>query len=148
MASCASSSASGAPMTDPDDRAASLQRFRELRETNDRTLRDELLAEFRWVAVHCARRFADRGEPVDDLIQVGQIGLLKALDRFDPDYGVSFATFAVPTVLGEIRRHFRDATWAVRVPRRLKDLHVELGAATEQLVALLGRPPTPAELAG
>jgi RNA polymerase sigma-B factor len=134
------------PEADPV-REESLRPFRELAATRDRALRDELLVEHRWIAVHCARRFADRGEPLDDLIQVGQIGLLKALERFDPDHGTTFATFAVPTVLGEIRRHFRDATWAVRVPRRLKDLHVELGGATEHLVALLGRAPTPDELA-
>jgi len=132
---------------DDADREVALAPFRELRATGDRALRDRLLEEHRWIAVHCARRFADRGEPLDDLIQVGQIGLFKALERFDPDYGASFATFAVPTVLGEIRRHFRDTTWSVRVPRRLKDLHVEIAAATEQLVAKLERPPTPDELA-
>jgi len=124
-----------------------LEAFRQLRDTGDRRQRDQLLEQYRWIAIHCARRFADRGEPLDDLIQVGQIGLFKALERFDPEYGASFATFAVPTVLGEIRRHFRDATWAVRVPRRLKDLHVELGGATEHLISRLGRTPRPEELA-
>jgi RNA polymerase sigma-B factor len=135
-------------MPDADQiREESLRPFRELAATGDRALRDRILVEHRWIAVHCARRFADRGEPLDDLIQVAQIGLFKALERFDPEHGTTFATFAVPTVLGEIRRHFRDATWAVRVPRRLKDLHVELSGATELLVAQLGRPPTPDELA-
>ncbi|MGI8663193.1 MAG: SigB/SigF/SigG family RNA polymerase sigma factor [Acidimicrobiales bacterium] len=134
-------------MAEVSDREEAMRPFRQLRDNPDRGLRDELLEEHRWIAVHCARRFADRGEPLDDLIQVGQIGLFKALERFDPEYGASFATFAVPTVLGEIRRHFRDATWAVRVPRRLKDLHVELGGATEHLVSLHGRAPTPEELA-
>lgn len=121
--------------------------FREFRRSGDDALRDQLLADHTWIARHCARRFADRGEPLDDLIQVGQIGLLKALQRFDPDFGSSFTTFAVPTVLGEIRRYFRDSTWAVRVPRRLKELHVQLGAAKEDLATSLGRAPRPQELA-
>src|SRR6266581_9662677 len=108
-------------------------RFRRLRETGDRQLRNELIEEHRWVAIHCARRFDHRGEPLDDLIQVGQLGLLKAVERFDPEVGVSFASYAIPTVMGELRRHFRDATWAVKVPRRVKDLHVDLGNAVEFL---------------
>jgi RNA polymerase sigma-B factor len=122
-------------------------RFRRLRETGDRKLRNELIEEHRWVAVHCARRFDRRGEPLDDLIQVGQLGLLKAVERFDPEVGVSFASYAIPTVMGELRRHFRDATWAVKVPRRVKDLHVDLGNAVEFLSSERGRPPTPVELA-
>jgi RNA polymerase sigma-B factor len=129
------------------ERAETPDDYRRLCETGDPALRDMLLEAHRWIVVHCARRFADRGEPLDDLMQVGQIGLLKALERFDPEFGSSFATFAVPTVLGEIRRHFRDATWAVRVPRRLKDLHVELAPAKEHLTSLLGRTPSADELA-
>ena len=122
-------------------------RFRRHRETRDRQLRNELIEEHRWVAVHCARRFDHRGEPLDDLIQVGQLGLLKAVERFDPEVGVSFASYAIPTVMGELRRHFRDATWAVKVPRRVKDLHVDLGNAVDFLSGERGRPPTPDELA-
>jgi RNA polymerase sigma-B factor len=134
-----------------EDRAAAAaavdRKFRELRETGDRHLRNELIEEHRWVAVHCARRFDHRGEPLDDLIQVGQLGLLKAVNRFDPDVGVSFASYAIPTVMGELRRHFRDATWAIKVPRRVKDLHVDLGNAVDFLSGELGRPPVPQELA-
>lgn len=124
-----------------------LARFREYRRTGDRDLRNRLIEEHRWIALHCARRFAKRGEPLDDLTQVGQLGVLKAVERFDPEMGVSFTTFAMPTVLGELRRHFRDATWAVRVPRRAKDLHLELSAVIEQLSQKLRRSPTIDEIA-
>jgi RNA polymerase sigma-B factor len=124
-----------------------IDRFVRFRTTGDRQLRNELIEEHRWVAVHCARRFNNRGEPLDDLIQVGMLGVLKAAERFDPDVGVSFTTFAIPTVMGELRRHFRDTTWAVRVPRRMKDLHVEIGAAVEFLTAQLQRVPGVDELA-
>jgi RNA polymerase sigma-B factor len=130
------------------DREGEMERFRELARTGDVALRNALIEEFSWVARHCARRFADRGEPFDDLIQVGMLGVLKAVERFDPEHGSSFVSFALPTVLGELRRHFRDATWAVRVPRRLKDLHVEVGATIDFLGTQNGRPPTPDQVAG
>jgi RNA polymerase sigma-B factor len=123
------------------------RRFAEYRETGDRAIRDELIARHRWVAERCARRFTQRGEPYDDLLQVAMLGVFKAVERFDPDHGAPFVGFAMPTVLGELRRHFRDATWSVRVPRRAKDLHVRLPDAIEQLSQTLSRPPTPAELA-
>ena len=129
------------------DRDAELERFRALAASGDEKLRDDLVEEFAWVARHCARRFADRGEPFDDLIQVGMLGVFKAVQRFDPEHGTSFVSFALPTVLGELRRHFRDHTWAVRVPRRLKDLHVEVGATIDFLGTELGRPPTPDQVA-
>ncbi len=94
-----------------------------------------------------ARRFRDRGEPLDDLVQVGTIGLIKAVDRFDLDRGVEFSTYATPTVVGEIKRHFRDKGWAVRVPRRLQELRHELATTTEHLSHALGRAPTIAEIA-
>jgi RNA polymerase sigma-B factor len=125
----------------------SLRRFEEYRRTRDRDLRNSLTNEYRWIAVHCARRFDKRGEPLDDLIQVGQLGVLKAVERFDPEFGVAFATFAMPTVLGEMRRHFRDATWPVRVPRRVKEMHLELGTVVEHLAQELGRPPLVEEIA-
>ena len=75
---------------------------------------------------HCARRFLNRGEPLEDLVQVGSIGLIKAVDRFDVDRGVDFASYAVPTIVGEIRRHFRDKPWAMHLPRRLKELSLRL----------------------
>ena len=107
----------------------------------------KMIQEHVWVASHAARRFARRGEPSDDLFQVACLGLVKAARRFDPDRGVRFATFAMPTVVGEIRRHFRDRTWGLRVSRGLKDLHLELRTATERLTHELGRAPAIEELA-
>ncbi len=124
-----------------------MERFRSFASSGDEKERNALVEEFSWVARHCARRFADRGEPFDDLVQVGMLGVLKAVQRFDPEHGTSFVSFALPTVLGELRRHFRDATWAVRVPRRLKDLHVEVGATIDFLGTENGRPPTPDQVA-
>lgn len=121
--------------------------FAQLRSTGDRGLRDRLVMEHRWLAIHCARRFDRRGEPLEDLEQVALLGLVKAVERFDPEHGAEFASFAIPTVLGELRRHFRDTTWAVKVSRRMKDLTVLLGPATEDLTAALGRTPTVPELA-
>lgn len=123
------------------------RRFEELRRTEDRRLRHELIEEHRWVATHCARRFGGRGEPMSDLVQVALLGVVKAVERYDPSYGVHFATFAVPTVLGELRRHFRDATWPVHVPRRVKELHLELSATIDAAHQDLGRAPTIPELA-
>jgi RNA polymerase sigma-B factor len=122
-------------------------RFAEYRRTGDQRVRNQLVAEHRWIAVHGARRFARRGEPLDDLLQVAQLGLVKAADRFDPNFGVVFPTFAMPTVLGELRRHFRDHTWPVRVPRRVKEMYLELSACVEGLSHELGRPPTIDEIA-
>lgn len=122
-------------------------RFQAYRDTNDRRIRNELVTETLSIAQACARRFANRGEPLADLEQVAMLGLVKAVERFDPKFGVPFAGFAVPTVTGELRRHFRDATWAVKVPRRAKDLHVRIPAVTSALSARTGRTPTPAEIA-
>jgi RNA polymerase sigma-B factor len=114
-------------------------------------VRDGLARGFRPVVQHIARRYRDRGEPVVDLEQVGMIGLLGAIDRFDPPPGSrlldAFLGFAIPTITGEIRRHFRDRTWAVRVPRRLKDQQGRLRGAVESLSAELGRAPRPTEIA-
>jgi RNA polymerase sigma-B factor len=129
------------------DREGELARFRAYKADPSEAERAGLVEHFAWVARHCARRFADRGEPFDDLLQVGMLGVLKAVDRFDPEHGTSFVSFALPTVLGELRRHFRDTTWAVRVPRRLKDLHVEVGATVEFLNNETGRAPTPDQIA-
>jgi RNA polymerase sigma-B factor len=122
-------------------------RVRRYRATRDRALRDELLLEHRWLAHYCANRFVGRGEPQDDLMQVAQLGMLRAIERYDPDFGVAFAGFAVPTVRGEIKRHFRDATWCVRVPRRSSELLVAVIAAIETLSQVLQRTPTVDELA-
>jgi RNA polymerase sigma-B factor len=96
---------------------------------------------------HCARRFLNRGEPFEDLVQVGTIGLIKAVDRFDSERGVEFSTYATPTILGEIKRHFRDKGWAIRVPRRLQELRMSIGSATAELAQKLGRSPTAGEIA-
>ncbi|GAA3058937.1 RNA polymerase sigma factor SigF [Kitasatospora albolonga] len=93
------------------------------------------------------RRFTAHRESAEDLLQVGAVGLIKAIDRFDPDRGVEFTTFAIPTILGEIRRHFRDTTWAVHVPRRLQELRLALAKAQDHLAHHLDRAPTVAELA-
>ena len=110
-------------------------------------LRDRLVTEFLPVAQHIARRFGQRGEPHDDLVQVATVGLISAIDRFDPTRGSDFLSFAVPTIMGEVRRHFRDTSWSVRVPRRLKELHLAITGATNELSQRLGRAPTPSELA-
>jgi RNA polymerase sigma-B factor len=96
---------------------------------------------------HLARRFRGRGEPFEDLVQVGTIGLLKAIDRFDPARGVDFSSFAAPTVLGEIKRYFRDKGWAIRVPRHLQELRLSLATATQDLTHELHRSPKVSELA-
>jgi RNA polymerase sigma-B factor len=112
-----------------------------------RRARDELVTLHLPLVQFLARRFRDRGEPLEDLVQVGTIGLIKAVDRFDPQRGVEFSTYATPTIVGEIKRHFRDKGWAIRVPRRLQELRISLGQATAELSQKSGRAPTVAELA-
>jgi RNA polymerase sigma-B factor len=124
-----------------------IERFRDLQRTGDRRLRNDLVREHLSLAEACARRFANRGEALEDLEQVAMVGLVKAVERFDAGKGVPFAGFAVPTITGELRRHFRDATWALKVPRGAKDLHVKIPAAVERMSVALGRPPMPQELA-
>ncbi len=109
--------------------------------------REELVRLHLPLVDHCARRFMNRGEPLDDLVQVGTIGLIKSVDRFDNDRGVEFSTYATPTILGEIKRYFRDKGWAIRVPRRLQELRMSIGAVTGDMSQHLGRSPTPRELA-
>ena len=94
-----------------------------------------------------ANKFKNRGEPLDDLVQVGYLGLLKAIDRFDPDRGLEFTTYATPTILGEIKRHFRDKGWSVRIPRRLQELSAKVNQATDTLTTQLQRSPTIQEIA-
>jgi RNA polymerase sigma-B factor len=110
-------------------------------------LRDKLVAGHLPIVKHIARRFGGRGEPVEDLEQAGTIGLIGAVDRFDPDRGIEFLSFAIPTITGEIRRHFRDHTWSTRVPRRLKDLQSQLAGVVGPLSQELGRAPRPSEIA-
>jgi RNA polymerase sigma-B factor len=110
-------------------------------------VRAELISGYLPVAEHLARRFAGRGEPLEDLIQVATIGLINAVDRFEPDRGGSFFSFAIPTITGELRRYFRDHGWSTRVPRGLKDLHMSIRSSQTQLYQQLGRAPRPSEIA-
>src|SRR4051794_1792531 len=123
--------------------------FRDLSASEGQRLaaRDGLVALHLPLVEHCARRFRNRGEPFEDLVQVGTIGLLKSIDRFDVDRGVEFSTYATPTIIGEIKRYFRDKGWAIRVPRRLQELRMQIGSAGAELTQRLGRSPTPRELA-
>lgn len=112
-----------------------------------RRYRDRIVERCLPLADHIARRFDGRGEARDDLVQVARVGLVNAVIRYDVDTGSDFVSFAVPTIMGEVRRHFRDNSWSVKVPRRLKELHLRLGAATAELSQKLGRAPTASELA-
>ena len=116
-------------------------------ENGDVRARDRLVEEMMPLVRSLANRYAGRGEPTEDLVQVGAIGLVKAIDRFELEKGVELSTYAVPTIVGEIRRHFRDRTWGVHVPRRLKELSMRLTRTRDDLSAELGRSPTVAELA-
>ncbi|WLW52297.1 RNA polymerase sigma factor SigF [Streptomyces sp. YU58] len=137
---------------DPQDRSGARAKFVELRALKEGSpeyaeLRNQLVRMHLPLVEHLARRFRNRGEPLDDLTQVATIGLIKSVDRFDPDRGVEFSTYATPTVVGEIKRHFRDKGWAVRVPRRLQELRLALTTATAELSQQHGRSPTVHELA-
>nr|WP_209496750.1 RNA polymerase sigma factor SigF [Streptomyces sp. PvR006] len=137
---------------DPHDRSGARALFVTLRELPEGSpekaeLRNQLVRMHLPLVEHLARRFRNRGEPLDDLTQVATIGLIKSVDRFDPERGVEFSTYATPTVVGEIKRHFRDKGWAVRVPRRLQELRLSLTTATAELSQQHGRSPTVHELA-
>lgn len=121
--------------------------LRRLKESGDQAAREELITRYLPLVKNLARRFASRGQPVEDLVQVGAIGLIKAIDRFDLGRGVELSTYATPTILGEIKRYFRDKGWAVKVPRALQDLNVRLTRVLGQLTTDLRRSPTIAELA-
>jgi RNA polymerase sigma-B factor len=110
-------------------------------------LRERAIEAWLPMAQHLARRYHGRGEPGDDLLQTATVGLIKAVDRFDPERGVDFAGFAIPTVLGEIKRHFRDRTWSIRVPRRLQELRQAISKANSTLSHTLGRSPTVTDIA-
>lgn len=117
------------------------------RETGDRQVRNQVVEAHRWLAVAVARDYCTGSEPLDDLVQVACVALVKAAERFDPQFGVEFKTYAAVTARGELRRYYRDATWSVRVPRRLQELRYEIRAATDVLRERLRRSPDTNELA-
>ncbi len=121
--------------------------FREYVRTRDPQLREQLIMSHRNLVRYLAGKFANRGEPLEDLVQVGLIGLINAIDRFDPDRGTKFSTYATPTIVGEIRRHFRDKSWSMKVPRRLQELNLAASKAADELGQKLGHAPTIQEIA-
>ncbi|OBG24840.1 RNA polymerase sigma factor SigF [Mycobacterium sp. 852002-51057_SCH5723018] len=146
------SRAPGSSVSRPNEYADVPDMFRELAgvaadSTEFQRQRDKIVERCLPLADHIARRFEGRGEPRDDLVQVARVGLVNAVVRFDVETGSDFVSFAVPTIMGEVRRHFRDNSWSVKVPRRLKELHLRLGTATADLSQRLGRAPTATELA-
>lgn len=130
-----------------DDEQWLLEKLTQFAQDRDPALRSEIAERTNWLAVRGARRFAERGEPFDDLLQAARVGLLKAIDRFDPERGIQFGAYATPTIMGELRRHFRDHTWSVHVSRRAKDLRPAVNAAVDELTLQFGRSPTTAETA-
>jgi RNA polymerase sigma-B factor len=112
-----------------------------------RRQRDVIIERYLPLANHIARRFSNRGEPLDDLVQVARVGLIQAVNRFDAENGADFLAFAVPTMMGEVRRYFRDHGWSVKVPRRLKELNSQLKRSREELFQQFGRAPTASEIA-
>ncbi|OBI12211.1 RNA polymerase subunit sigma [Mycobacterium sp. E2327] len=144
--------AAGGSVSRPNEYADVPDMFRELAGIAPDSMefqrqRDKIVERCLPLADHIARRFEGRGEPRDDLVQVARVGLVNAVVRFDVETGSDFVSFAVPTIMGEVRRHFRDNSWSVKVPRRLKELHLRLGTATADLSQRLGRAPTASELA-
>jgi RNA polymerase sigma-B factor len=121
--------------------------FARLQRTGDPEIRATLAHLHLPLVEYLAKRFKDRGEPLDDLVQVGSVGLLKAIDRFDLERGVEFSTYATPTIVGELKRYFRDKGWAIRVPRRLQELSLRLNKVVAHLTQQLGRSPTVSEIA-
>ena len=135
-------------MTDRWHDLSTQELFRLLRATGNPEVRDHLIARHEGLVRHVANSYRDSGVPYGDLIGVGHIGLVNAVDRYDPERGTKFATFAVPTIRGELRRYFRDSTWGLRVPRRVQELSLQVREVKEDLTRTLGRSPTYAELAG
>jgi len=128
--------------------ARTIKAMRQQRDPHHRSeLRSRAIERCLPLADHVARRFSDRGEPFDDLVQVARIGVVHSVDRFDPERGTDFLSLAVPTVMGEVRRYFRDTAWTMRVPRRVKETSLHIGKAVDELTQRLGRSPRPSELA-
>jgi RNA polymerase sigma-B factor len=136
-------------MADHEERLVDEERSEELfaRLRDDASARDDLVRLHYPLVEYLARRFAGRGEPVEDLVQVASIGLLKAIDRFDTERGVKFSTYATPTIIGELKRHFRDKGWAMRVPRRLQEIGLQMSRVVSEMFQELGRSPTIPEIA-
>jgi RNA polymerase sigma-B factor len=130
-------------MADRNDKAL----LRRYHQNGDLAAREQLIEQYMSLVRSLARRYSYRGEQLEDLVQIGAIGLIKAIDRFDLDRGVELTTYATPNIIGEIKRHFRDKGWSVRVPRGLQELNVQLSRLVEQLTVQLGRSPTISELA-
>jgi RNA polymerase sigma-B factor len=141
----------GGPAYPPEARAVRAQEDRRLlvryHREGDCSAREQLVERFLPLARQLARRYQRGGEQLDDLVQVASLGLLKAIDRFDPDRETAFSSFAVPTILGELKRHFRDKGWAVRVPRDLQELAVKVDRVGDDMARELGRAPTTTEIA-
>ena len=129
------------------DAMSSQELFERLRATNDPELREYLVNKHEGLVRHVAREYSSSGEAYEDIVSVGHIGLINAIDRFDPERGTKFATFAVPTIKGEIRRYFRDLTWSMRVPRRMQELSTKARDAHQRMTQHLRRSPTYAEVA-
>ena len=129
------------------DKERTRELFRRYKEEGDEEARAQLIVSHINLVRYIAAKFKNRGEPLDDLIQVGTIGLIKAIDRFDPSRGLEFTTYATPTIMGEIKRHFRDKGWTIRVPRRLQELSAKVNSATDELTARLQRSPSIEEVA-
>lgn len=135
--------APGARLVPASDRVL----FERYAKTGDAAARDEIVCRFMPLAAQLARRYASSREPTDDLVQVASLGLIKAVDRYDLGRGHAFSSFAVPTILGELKRHFRDVGWAVHVPRALQELTLRVRSAVDDLSRELGRSPAPSEVA-
>jgi len=131
----------------PASAAESLERFLEYRRTGDRRVRNGLIEQHMGLAEHLARRYRNRGQATEDLNQVALLGLVKAVDRFDPGRGLAFTTFATPTIVGELKRHFRDRAWTVHVPRQVQEQVLAVTRSIQDLSQELGRSPTVAETA-
>jgi RNA polymerase sigma-B factor len=128
------------------DKVYTKELFRRYRLNGDEDARDELITMYLNLVKYLASRFRNRGEPIDDLIQVGTIGLIKAIDRFDIDRQVEFTTYATPTIVGELKRYFRDKGWAIKVPRRLQELSFKVNQAVDALTQRLQRSPSIQEI--
>ncbi|HET8673515.1 MAG TPA: SigB/SigF/SigG family RNA polymerase sigma factor [Thermoleophilaceae bacterium] len=138
---------SGAHSGDRERIREDLRLFERYQRTGDEAACEELIRRFLPLARQLARRYERPDEPLDDLVQVASVGLVKAVQRFDPTRGIAFSSFAVPTILGELKRYFRDSAWAVHVPRAMQERALEVNRAVTELSRALGRSPTPAEVA-